>query len=190
MSWIVLLSEISFPWPAPLVRYHFPHDDNSHSNNLSVGLALAPWDVLRSGKFRTDAEEEERRKTGEKGRSLTGTWERSPDEVKVSRALEKVAGEVGTKNIRAGKWKPLNFRHSNTFLVALAYVMQKTPFVFPIIGGRKVEHFLSNLEALDISLSTEQIAFLEGILPFDVGFPNDFVVSLTLFTQTLGSQPL
>ena len=114
MSWIALLSEISFPWRAPLVRYHFPEDDNPNFNNLFVGLALAPWDVLRSGKFRTDAEEEERRKTGEKGRSLT-TWERSPDEVKVSRALEKVAGEVGTKNIRAGKWKRQNFRDSLTF---------------------------------------------------------------------------
>ena len=36
-------------------------------------------------------------------------------------------------------------------LVAIAYVMHKTAYVFPIIGGRKVEHLLANLEALDIS---------------------------------------
>lgn len=55
--------------------------------------------------------------------------------------------------------------------VAIAYVMQKTPYVFPIIGGRKVEHLYANLEALDIALSTEQITYLESILPFDKGFP-------------------
>ncbi len=62
-------------------------------------------------------------------------------------------------------------------LVALAYVMQKTPYVFPLIGGRKVEHLVSNLEALDITLSKEQIEYLESILPFDPGFPNAMIVS-------------
>lgn len=60
--------------------------------------------------------------------------------------------------------------------MAIAYVLQKTPYVFPIIGGRKVEHLHANIEALSISLSPDQISYLEGILPFDVGFPaNRFV---------------
>ena len=55
--------------------------------------------------------------------------------------------------------------------VAIAYVMQKAPYVFPIIGGRKVEHLHQNLEALDIALTPEHIQYLESILPFDIGFP-------------------
>jgi len=122
------------------------------------GLALAPWDVLESGKLRTDAEEEARRASGEKGRQFfRPDWERTEDQVKMSRALEKVAVEVGTKSIQA---------------VAIAYVMQKVPYCFPIIGGRKVEHLLANIEALDITLSKEQIAFLESVLPFSPGFPS------------------
>ena len=35
------------------------------------GMALAPWNVLAAGKIRTDEEEEQRRKTGEKGTSAT-----------------------------------------------------------------------------------------------------------------------
>ncbi|KAJ7062820.1 Aldo/keto reductase [Mycena amicta] len=90
------------------------------------GMALAPWDVLCGGKLRTDAEEEARRESGEKGRMLFGpNWERTENEAKMSRALEKVAGE----------------------------------------------HLLANVEALDISLSATQIEYLEGILPFDPGFP-------------------
>lgn len=55
--------------------------------------------------------------------------------------------------------------------------MQKAPFVFPVVGGRKVEHLLANLEALDISLGDEQIRYLEGILPFEPGFPSSMIVS-------------
>jgi len=50
--------------------------------------------------------------------------------------------------------------------------MQKTPFVFPIIGGRKVEHLLANIEALELSLTDEQIKFLESVVEFQPGFPN------------------
>jgi len=134
----------------------------------SLGLALAPWDVIGGGRLRTDAEEERRRQTGEKGRPFaahTGEvavvgWERTEDEKRMSAALEKVAKEVGTEHITA---------------VAIAYVMQKTTHVFPIIGGRKIEHLKANIEALSISLTAEQIEYLESIVPFEPGFPHTMV---------------
>ena len=55
--------------------------------------------------------------------------------------------------------------------------MQKAPYVFPVIGGRKVEHLYANLEALEISLTPEHIEFLNGVLPFRKGFPYDMFVS-------------
>ena len=126
-------------------------------------MALAPWSVLAGGRLRTDEEEERRRQSGEKGRTIySSNWERSEDEKKMSRALEKVAKEVGAKSISA---------------VAIAYVMQKTTHVFPIIGGRKVEQLNANIDALRISLSHEQIAYIESVLPFDPGFPSTMVVS-------------
>lgn len=132
----------------------------------TLGLALAPWNVLAAGKLRTDEEEQQREQSGEKGRTIiTADWKRTESERKMSAALEKVAKEVDTKHITA---------------VAIAYVMQKTPYVFPIIGGRRIEHLQANIEALQISLSEEQIAYLESILPFDVGFPNNIFVSLAL----------
>ncbi|KAI0686226.1 Aldo/keto reductase [Earliella scabrosa] len=124
------------------------------------GLALAPWNVLAGGRLRTDAEEEERRKTGEKGRMMGRTdWERTEEERKVCKALEEVARQVGVTSIQA---------------VAIAYVMHKTTHVFPIIGGRKIEHLQANIAALDITLSDEQIKFLEDALPFNPGFPMSF----------------
>ncbi|THV07333.1 arylalcohol dehydrogenase [Dendrothele bispora CBS 962.96] len=125
-----------------------------------MGLALAPWDVLAGGRLRTDAEEEARRQNPQGARTgftHDGKWERNEDEKKVSDALEKVANEVGAKSIQA---------------VAIAYHLQKTPNVFPVLGGRKVENLLKNIEALAISLSKEQIEYLESALPFDPGFPH------------------
>lgn len=59
------------------------------------GMALCPWNVLAGGKLRSDAEEE-RRRQNEKGRDVFGGgWERTPEEKKMSDALEKVANEIG-----------------------------------------------------------------------------------------------
>ncbi|KAM5543257.1 hypothetical protein V8D89_003131 [Ganoderma adspersum] len=127
----------------------------------SEGLALAPFAVLAGGRLRTDEEEERRRQTGEKGRTiLRPDWERTERERTLCKALEEVQKQVGAKSIQA---------------VAIAYVMQKAPFVFPIVGGRKKEQLEANIEALDVALSEEQIKYLEGVLPFDPGFPNTMV---------------
>ena len=62
--------------------------------------------------------------------------------------------------------------------------MQKTAFVFPIIGGRKPEHLLANVEALELVLTDEHIKYLESVVNFDPGFPNAMIVSLTLFLNS------
>ncbi|KAF8589621.1 aryl-alcohol dehydrogenase [Ramaria rubella] len=125
------------------------------------GIALTLWGALAGGHIRTDEEEEKRRKTGENGRDMgigASSWERTADEKKVCDALEVVAKQVGAKHITA---------------VALSYTMHKAPYVFPVLGGRKVEHLHANIEALSISLTDEHIEYLESILPFDKGFPSN-----------------
>lgn len=69
--------------------------------------------------------------------------------------------------------------------MAIAYLLQKTPYVFPIVGGRKVEHLHANIEALSVVLTPEHIKQIEGVVPFDVGFPGNMIVS-TLCEYRLG----
>ncbi|KAK7438468.1 putative aryl-alcohol dehydrogenase aad14 [Stygiomarasmius scandens] len=127
------------------------------------GLALAPWGVVGRGRFITDAQEAHREESGENGRTMYGAnWKRTPEEVKISHALEKVAKEVGAGSLTSG-W---------VYAVAIAYVMHKATYVFPIVGGRKIEQLEQNIEGLTISLTPEQIKFLEDEAPtFDLGFP-------------------
>ncbi|KAI0483421.1 aryl-alcohol dehydrogenase [Xylaria cf. heliscus] len=119
------------------------------------GMALAPWDVLGQGKFQTAKQVEERKNRGETLRAYSGT-EQTEQEIKVSAALAKVAEEHGIESITA---------------VALAYVFAKYPYVYPIVGGRKISHLEDNIQSLKINLTKEQIEYLESVTPFDVGFP-------------------
>ena len=63
----MISSETSYPWPerkvnSSLLRHRVAEIDASY-----LGMALAPFRVLGAGKIRTDAEEERRRQSGEKG---------------------------------------------------------------------------------------------------------------------------
>ncbi|KAF2164876.1 hypothetical protein M409DRAFT_24781 [Zasmidium cellare ATCC 36951] len=111
------------------------------------GMGLAPWGALGGGNFKS---EEQRKATD--GRKMFQISER---DIAISKVLEKIANEKGT--VITG--------------IALAYVMHKTPNVFPIVGGRKVEHLKGNIEGLSIKLSKAEIEEIESASPFEYGFP-------------------
>ncbi|OJJ95601.1 hypothetical protein ASPACDRAFT_1875712 [Aspergillus aculeatus ATCC 16872] len=124
------------------------------------GMAVAPWDVLGGGKFQSPQAMAARRENGEGLRRMMGSGEQSEDEVRMSEALAKVAAELGIESVTA---------------VALAYVLAKHPNVFPVVGGRKVEHLRDNIQALEVRLSDEQIRFLESVKPLELGFPQNML---------------
>jgi len=122
----------------------------------SEKMALLPWGALGSGKFKTEEQIKEYESKGEKTRVffLGPINEKS---IAITKILEKIA----------------KTRNSSITGVALAYVMQKEPYVFPIVGGRKVSHLQENIEALDkVTLTEAEIKELEDASPLDVGFPN------------------
>lgn len=111
------------------------------------GMALAPWGALGRGNFKSDAERA--RGEGRKSRGMSET------DVRVSKKLEEIATAKGTLITS----------------VALAYVMHKAPYVFPIVGGRKVEHLKGNIEALGLELTEQEIDEIDSASAFDIGFP-------------------
>ena len=117
------------------------------------GMGIAPWGALGGGMFKSD---EDRKK--EEGRKMGGP---SENQIKVSKKLEEIAKEKNTAITS----------------VALAYIIQKAPYVFPICGGRKVEHLKGNIEALGLELTEQQVEEIEDAGEFDVGFPLSFLGS-------------
>lgn len=126
------------------------------------GMGIAPWGALGGGKFKT----EEQRKAME-GRQV----EASEIEIKASKVLEAIATRKDTIITS----------------VALAYVMHKTPYVFPIVGGRKLDHIKGNIEALTLELTEEDIQEIDNAVEFSLGFPHNFLYRPG---QTSGNQDI
>ena len=124
---------------------------------IDEGMALCPYGALNQGRFQTRAGFAEREK-GHDGRHFIQTSQRDKD---VSAVLEDLA----------------NKRNDGTSLLnlALAYVLQKAPYVFPIIGGRKVEHLEGNIPALEVVLTDDEITAIESAYEFEHGFVADFL---------------
>ncbi|KAI1325474.1 Aldo/keto reductase [Xylariaceae sp. FL0255] len=132
------------------------------------GMAIAPWGVLNQGHFQTRKGFEEREKNN------PGRQGKPPSEVdrQVSAVLEQLAEEKGCELVH----------------VALAYCLQKTPYVFPIVGGRTAEHTQSSIDALSVELSEEDVARIEAAYPFDHGFPHTMLTGTALSEANAGEQ--
>jgi aryl-alcohol dehydrogenase-like predicted oxidoreductase len=116
------------------------------------GMGLAPWGPIGEGRFKTK-EVLEKLEKGSRGLDVTKR------DREVSAVLERLAEKKG----------------ATMYQIALAYLMHKTTYVFPIIGSTKVEHLESNFGALEIELSKEEMKEIESAYPFDHGFPHTFL---------------
>ena len=111
------------------------------------GMGIAPWGTLGGGKFKST----EQRQLKE-GRNVQA----NERDIKISEVLESIAKRKDTAITS----------------IALAYIMHKAPYVFPIVGGRKVGHLKGNIEALTLRLEEEDIKEIESAAPFDLGVPH------------------
>lgn len=123
------------------------------------GMGLLPYGTLGQGRFQTEAGYKEREKDNPGRKNIVSSVYKS-----VSKVMEELASEKGTVITS----------------IAMAYVMQKAPYVFPLVGGRKVEHIKGNIEALKVKLTKEDVQKIDGAYHFDHGFPHTFL-SGTLF---------
>ncbi|KAB8219504.1 Norsolorinic acid reductase B [Aspergillus novoparasiticus] len=131
---------------------------------LDEGMGLCPYGVLNQGRFRTEEGFRDRDQTNNAGgRNIIPLSEHDRS---VSRVLDIVATPKGVPLLQ----------------VALAYVMQKAPYVFPIVGVRKVDHLTGVEPAVHISLTDEEVNAIENAYEFDPGFPHTFL-SGSMFAQ-------
>ncbi|KAI9045187.1 putative NAD(P)-linked oxidoreductase [Aspergillus affinis] len=101
------------------------------------GMGLCPYGVFNQGRFQT-TEGFKQREKNHGGRNFIPLSERDKQ---VSAQLERLSEKTGY----------------SLFNIALAYVLQKTPYVFPIVGARKIEHLTHNIPAVEISLSEKTL---------------------------------
>ena len=119
------------------------------------GMGLAPWGTVGRGWLKS---REEYQQADREGRKMGDQPEHY---ARIAAKLEEIANRKGKDTLITS--------------IALAYVMHKAPYVFPIVGGRKVDHLKGNIDALSIKLSQEEIDEIDSAEPFDVGFPMNFL---------------
>jgi len=61
--------------------------------------------------------------------------------------------------------------------VALNWIRKQNGTIIPIVGARKEEHIIDNLNCLNFDLTDEQMNRLNEISKIDLGFPHDFLTS-------------
>ena len=123
------------------------------------GMGIAPWNALGGGNFKTESQLAAIKEKNP-GRNIAPP---SAKDRAVTAALEAVAARHGNVPVTS---------------IALAYVAQKAPYVFPVIGGRTVEHLKGNIAALGIALLERDFEEIEGAWEFEVGFPNSFLTGV------------
>jgi aryl-alcohol dehydrogenase-like predicted oxidoreductase len=131
-----------------------------------MGMALVPWSPLKngflSGKYR---------RNGQVGDSKRGAYVGAPSEedFKVIDAVVAIAEELGT----------------TAAAVSLAWLRARAGTVVPIIGARRLEHLLSNLE--EVTLTPQQIATLNDVSAPDLNYPAPLHGELRAMLQFAGT---
>ncbi len=125
----------------------------------ALDLAITPWGVLGagflSGKYASGKAPEDTRRAGWTANRLT------EKNHAIAAEAQKIAGEIERSAVQ----------------VAIAWVRQKAPCVVPIIGARKHDQLLDNLNAESLTLSDEHMKRLDAVSAITMGFPHDFLTS-------------
>jgi aryl-alcohol dehydrogenase-like predicted oxidoreductase len=119
---------------------------------LDQGISLVAWSPLKngflSGKYRRDTQVTDSARAAFVGGPTDG-------EYTVIDAVTSVADSLGTTSAA----------------VSLAWLRARQGSVVPIVGARRLEHLESNLAALDVTLSAEQVRTLDEVSAPALNYP-------------------
>lgn len=123
------------------------------------GMALTPFGVLGMGYFKPSSHRTTAEQTGQAKDGRNVPFVDHANKTIMADTLERISVA----------------RDTSITSVALAWVRTKAPYIFPVIGGRKIEHMKANIDALGLELTEVEIEKIENAVPFDFGYPQTFL---------------
>ncbi|MEZ3499722.1 aldo/keto reductase [Pantoea sp. KPR_PJ] len=117
-----------------------------HPLCLAEGIAVLPWSPLARGRLtRPWGETTARSVSDEYGKTLYNTTEEN--DAAIAQRVEAIAADKGVSRAQ----------------VALAWLLHKPAVTAPIIGASRAEQLADLVKAVEVELSTEEIAELETV---------------------------
>jgi aryl-alcohol dehydrogenase-like predicted oxidoreductase len=142
---------------------------------LEMGLGVTPWSPLKSGVL-----------SGKYTRESSATAKADRGERVTSALNERVFAIIDELQATA---RALD---TTPAAVALAWVQERPGVASTIIGARRIDQLEQNLAALDIVLSSEQVARLDALSKPTLSFPMQFLNVATMFSHggtTVNGEP-
>jgi len=142
---------------------------------LEMGLGVTPWSPLKSGVL-----------SGKYTRESSATTKADRGERVTAALNERVFAIIDELQATA---RALD---TTPAAVALAWVQGRTGVASTIIGARRIDQLDQNLAALDIVLSSEQVARLDTLSKPTLSFPMQFLNVATMFSHggtTVNGEP-
>jgi len=131
-------------------------------------MALVPWSPLKngflSGKYQRGADVVDSARVAFVGGP-------SDEEFRVIDAVGAIADELGTSSAA----------------VSLAWLRSRQGTVVPIVGARRLEHLMSNLAGLEVSLSAEQLGRLDAVSAPTLNYPAELNGDMRAMLQFAGT---
>ena len=124
-------------------------------------LGVLPWSPLKMGKLSGKYTRENKEKMQGVRGSIVGDL--TDKDYNIIDVLQKIAAEQNT----------------DVATIALAWVISKPGVSSTIIGARTMKHLESNLIALDVKLTPEQVEALDAVSAPVLNFPADFNKNLS-----------
>ncbi|WP_404476561.1 aldo/keto reductase [Novosphingobium sp. BL-52-GroH] len=128
----------------------------------ALGIGVLPWSPLASGrlsgKYASGADQHE---PGGRGPLLAASGSVNARTTAIADEVKAVADEIGATSAQ----------------VAIAWTLEHSAVVSPLIGARTMRQFDDNLGALGISLEPAHITRLEAASQVEKGFPHDFLAT-------------
>ena len=159
---------------SPLVALQIPYNLTERTVErefmpmaLEMGLGIMPWSPLAggvlSGKYsHADLEVAPSNYSSRKDINKA-TGRLTPRALDIASVVNEIALEIGCESAQ----------------VALAWTMQNEAVTSPVIGARTLSQLQSNLGALQLDFSEDQLARLQAISQVDAVFPHTMIDTAT-----------
>ena len=135
-----------------------------------LGFGILPWSPLKMGK-------------------LSGKYTRQNAE-KMQGRRGALVGQLTDKDYDIiDELQKIALEQTDVAAIALAWVQSKPGVSSTIIGARTMEHLESNLKALEINLTSDQIKALDAVSKPVLNFPADISPSYSHAGSTVNGVP-